>query len=154
MHLPKLVFIALFIFVNVPGGAVLAADAQEVVRQITVYKSPTCRCCAKWVKHMRDQGFFVVSENRRDMRPIKQQYGIEGPLQSCHTAIVDDYVIEGHVPASDVKRMLREKPQIAGLTAPGMPQKSPGMQAEGLPPQGYDVLSFDSEGNTSVYRRY
>jgi hypothetical protein len=88
------------------------------------------------------------------MHAVRAENGVRPRLRSCHTAIVDGYVIEGHVPADDIKRLLSEKPAVVGLTAPGMPHKSPGMQAEGLPPKGYSVLSFDKAGKTSVFTDY
>ena len=88
------------------------------------------------------------------MNTIKQDAGLQPEFASCHTAFVDGYVIEGHVPASDIKRLLTEKPQVLGLTAPGMPQKSPGMQPEGLAPEGYDVLAFDKAGQSQVFTSY
>ena len=132
----------------------LSACEQSLANEITVYKSPTCGCCTAWVDHLKAEGFEVTAINRDDMKSIKQQYGVSDKLASCHTAIIDGYVLEGHVPASDVKRLLKEKPTIIGLTAPGMPMKSPGMQAEGLPPKGYDVLAFDKQGKTSVFSHY
>ena len=132
----------------------LSACEQSLANEITVYKSPTCGCCTAWVDHLKAEGFEVTATNRDDMKSIKQQYGVSDKLASCHTAIIDGYVLEGHVPASDVKRLLKEKPTIIGLTAPGMPMKSPGMQAEGLPPKGYDVLAFDKQGKTSVFSHY
>ena len=89
-----------------------------------------------------------------DMNIIKKEAGLQPGLASCHTAFVDGYVIEGHVPASDIKRILTQKPAVLGLTAPGMPQKSPGMQPEGSAPQGFDVLAFDKSGQTTVFKRY
>lgn len=95
------------------------------------------------------------TEMREDMGAIKSKYGVTEKLASCHTALIGGYVIEGHVPAADVKRLLKEKPaDIVGLTAPGMPMKSPGMQAEGLPPKGYSVIAFKKNGSTKVYTRY
>ena len=128
------------------------ADANAA--EITVYKSPTCGCCRDWVDHLRDEGFKVITHDRNNMDAIKSTYGVKRNLQSCHTAEVDGYVVEGHVPASDIKRMLQEKPQIVGLASPGMPQKSPGMQPDGAKPAGCDVLSFDKQGKTQVYKRY
>lgn len=128
------------------------ADANAA--EITVYKSPTCGCCKDWVDHLRDEGFKVITRDRDNMDAIKSTYGVKRNLQSCHTAVVDGYVVEGHVPASDIKRMLQQKPKIVGLSAPGMPQKSPGMQAASEKPAGYDVLSFDQQGKTQVYKRY
>lgn len=120
-----------------------------------VYKSPSCGCCHLWEAHMQNNGFTFRSEKRDDMQAVKQHYGISSSLASCHTAIIGGYLIEGHVPASDVQRLLNEQPKgVRGLTAPGMPMKSPGMQAEGLPPRGYDVLAFDAQGKTSVYHHY
>lgn len=128
------------------------ADANAT--EITVYKSPTCGCCRDWVDHLQDEGFKVIVHDRNNMDAIKSTYGVKRNLQSCHTAAVEGYVIEGHVPASDIKRLLKEKPKFVGLTAPGMPQKSPGMQPADKKPEGYDVLSFTKQGETKVYTRY
>lgn len=140
----------------VMAGIIFLAEpvAEVSASEITVYKSPTCGCCKEWVDHLRDEGFKVISRDRNNMDPIKSTYGVTRNLQSCHTAVVDGYVVEGHVPADDIKRMLKEKPKIVGLTAPGMPQKSPGMQPPGEKPSGYDVLTFDKSGKTTVYTRY
>lgn len=134
----------------------IALGEQQSVsnNEIIVYKSRTCRCCGAWIRHLRQEGFRVQAKNEQNMSQIKSQYGIKGPLQSCHTAVIDGYVIEGHVPASDIKRLLSEKPVVAGLTAPGMPEKSPGMQPDGLPPKDYDVLSFDDQGKVRLFQRY
>lgn len=122
--------------------------------QITVYKSPTCGCCTDWEDHLSMEGFKVTSIERNNMNPIKEKFGVKRNLASCHTGIIDGYVIEGHVPASDIKRLLAERPKIAGLTAPGMPQESPGMQPHGEMPKNYDVLSFDEAGKTEVFTSY
>ncbi len=132
----------------------LNAGHQSIADEITVYKSPTCGCCTAWVDHLKAAGFEVKAINRDDMGSIKKQYGVSEKLASCHTAIIDGYVLEGHVPAADVKRLLKDKPAIIGLTAPGMPMKSPGMQAKGLPPKDYDVLAFDKQGKVSVFSHY
>jgi len=131
-----------------------AAAADENLPEVTVYKSATCGCCNKWITHLENEGFTVVSHDKDDMNTIKMEAGLQPELASCHTAFVDGYVIEGHVPASDIKRLLKTKPAVLGLSAPGMPQKSPGMQAEGLVPQDYDVIAFDKAGQTSVFNRY
>lgn len=120
--------------------------------EITVYKSPTCKCCEKWITHLEDAGFNVTAKNSSDMYRIKQSTGIEPKLQSCHTALVDGYVIEGHVPATDIKRLLKERPAVSGLTVPGMPIGSPGM--EGPYKEPYEVLTFDKDDQTKVYARY
>ena len=124
--------------------------------EVMVYKSSTCPCCEGWMAHMQKEGFIVKSENRDDdMDNIKAANGVTPKLASCHTAKVGGYVIEGHVPAADVKRLLKEKPaDIIGLTAPEMPMQSPGMQAEGLPPKNYDVIAIKKDGSTEVYTRY
>lgn len=124
-------------------------------KEITVYKSPTCGCCSKWEEHLTKAGFQVTSKPTENMVEIRRQYNVPDKMQSCHTAIIDGYVIEGHVPADDVKKLLETRPEgIAGLAAPGMPQNSPGMQPEGKKPSGYDVLSFDRQGNAKVFTSY
>lgn len=130
-------------------------ETQNVLPEITVYKSATCNCCHKWVSHLENEGFIVKAHNREDMNTVKKSLGVIPGLASCHTATVDGYLIEGHVPASDIIRLLTEKPEgIVGLTAPGMPRYSPGMQPEGLTPKNYDVLTFDEKGNTDVFTSY
>ena len=121
---------------------------------ITVYKSPTCGCCQGWVSYLEDEGFDVTAVDHDNVDGIKKELGLTDPgLMSCHTAVVDGYIIEGHVPASDVRRLLTEKPaNIKGLTAPGMPVMSPGMAS--LEPKDYDVLSFTESGETDVYSSY
>jgi len=134
------------------------ADSNNMVSknplQMTVYKSPTCGCCAAWVTYLEEEGFSVTSVNSDDMDSIKAKFGLpSSKLASCHTALVGDYLIEGHVPASDIKNLLAEKPKgIKGLTAPGMPALSPGMGSR--EPQDYDVLSFTPAGETAVYSSY
>ena len=116
---------------------------------VKVWKSPTCGCCGKWVKHMQAAGFRLEVTDVDDVDPIKTANGLPLRLASCHTALVGGYVIEGHVPASDVRRLLKEKPAILGLVAPGMPPGSPGMDVPGSPP--YDVLSLGKDGKTAIY---
>ncbi|MCC4264374.1 DUF411 domain-containing protein [Oceanimonas baumannii] len=127
------------------AGPALAAPS------VTVYKSPTCGCCESWVEHMRESGFEVNSIDTEQMGAVKQKAGVEPRLASCHTAHVDGYVIEGHVPAADVKRLLQQQPEVHGLSIPGMPQSAPGMDIPGTP---YEVLSFDEQGNTAVFSHY
>jgi len=103
---------------------------------------------------MEENDFVVQVEDVQDMVSVKDRYQVPSQLQSCHTAIVDGYVIEGHVPAADVERLLDERPDIAGLAVPGMPVGSPGMEESGADPQPYDVLTFDSSGNIEVYSSY
>ena len=132
------------------AGGLMVSQGPAMAEEVVVYKSPSCGCCKEWVKHMRDEGFSVKVHNRNDVTPIKKQMGVPQHLQSCHTAKVGDYVIEGHVPASDVKRLLLEKPNVVGLTAPGMPHGSPGMDM-GPRKDPYDVLTFKHSGKTTVF---
>jgi len=142
---------------SVPPSVPVAAKTDGVATgpEVVMYKSPGCECCSKWADHLKGEGFTVIEQKRDDMDTIKANNHVTDKLASCHTAIVDGYVIEGHVPAADVERLLRERPtNIVGLTAPGMPMKSPGMQTVGQKPEGYDVLSFDKDGKSAVYHRY
>ena len=130
------------------GGIVVAQKPAPVVQ---VYKSPTCGCCANWVTHLQKAGFTTRVTETDDVASIKAQRGVPARAQSCHTAVVDGYVLEGHVPAADVQRLLRERPAVAGLAVPGMPIGSPGMEVPGQRPQAYDVLAFDKQGQMRVY---
>jgi hypothetical protein len=121
---------------------------------ITVYKSRTCACCAKWVDHLRASGFAVTVRDEEEMDRIKDELGVPQPLRSCHTAVVGSYLIEGHVPADDIRRLLAERPKVAGLAAPGMPDQSPGMAEPGAKPRGYDVLAFQADGASRTFTRY
>lgn len=117
---------------------------------ITVYKSPTCGCCANWVTHLEDSGFKVRAIDTRETAKMKLRYGVPGDLRSCHTAVVDGYVVEGHVPAVEIKTMLAEKPEIAGLAVPGMPVGSPGME-QGDRVDPYDIIAFRKNGKRTVF---
>jgi hypothetical protein len=103
---------------------------------------------------MRAAGFTVEVEDVSDMASIKDRHGVPGELSSCHTAVIGDYLVEGHVPADDVKRLLAEAPEAAGLAAPGMPIGSPGMEVEGQPAQPFDVLTFTTDGRSQVFARH
>ena len=124
--------------------------ADNPVRGVTVYKSPTCGCCSKWIDHLKQNGFKVEAHNVKDVTPYKIQSGVTPELASCHTAIIDGYIIEGHVPASDIKRLLRERPDVVGLAVPGMPIGSPGME-QGNHKDKYNVIAFDKKGNKKVF---
>jgi len=146
--------VALLCLMAVTTPALAAGEAPGVPggKAITVYKSPTCGCCAGWAEYLRDNGFQVTVVDQNDLRPVKARYGVGRELQSCHTAVIDGYVVEGHVPVDDIWRLITEKPDAAGITAPGMPMMSPGMNS--IEPQGYDVLLFGKGTKTSVYSRY
>ena len=103
--------------------------------------------------HLRQHGFSVTAEDHDDLRPIKARHRIPPALESCHTALIGGYVIEGHVPADVIKRLLRERPRIAGLAVPGMPIGSPGMEQAGARAERYDIVAFDAQGSTRVYDR-
>ena len=120
---------------------------------VTVYKNPSCGCCGAWVDHMRAAGFELEVHDLTDLQAIKAEHGIPANLGSCHTALVGGYVVEGHVPADLVQKMLDEKPDIAGLAVPGMVVGSPGMEVPGRPAQPYDVIAFDASGRTAVYAK-
>ena len=133
--------------------AVCFATLARAETEIEVWKSPTCGCCSAWVDYMQENGFKVIAYNTDDMVSVKLQLGLtDRSLYSCHTALVDGYVIEGHVPVHDVRRLLVERPDIVGLTAPGMPQLSPGMGS--IEPKGYAVLSVSADQQVSIFSRY
>lgn len=116
-----------------------------------VYKDPNCGCCHKWVEIMQTAGFEVSVRDTGDMGSIKARYKVGRPLASCHTALVGGYVVEGHVPADVIRKLLANKPRVLGIAVPGMPIGSPGM--EGTPKQAYEVLTFDATGKTTVFAR-
>jgi hypothetical protein len=117
---------------------------------VTVYKSPSCQCCSEWVDHLENNGFDTRVENISNTVLVKNEFGIDQKLHSCHTATINDYVVEGHVPADLIHKMLRNKPEFKGLAVPGMPNGSPGMEGSGFK-EPYKVFSFTEEGQTSVY---
>ena len=125
---------------------------QPSAQTVAVYKSPTCGCCTGWVDYLRDNDFEVEIFDIQNLDAIKEEHGVEPHLQSCHTALVDGYIVEGHVPVNDIRRLLEEKPDIKGLSAPGMPALSPGMAS--LTPKNYSVLSFDKNGKVEVFSKY
>ncbi len=140
------------------GHAAVALGARALLAlpddpAVTVYKSPTCGCCANWVEHMQEHGYKVVVHDTEDMAPVKAQLGVPDALGSCHTATVGGYVVEGHVPPADIVRILRERPRIAGIAVPGMPAGSPGMEV-GDAKDPYEVIAFTKGGASSVYAKH
>jgi hypothetical protein len=135
-------------------GHVEPAGAQRQAAAIEVYKSPTCGCCSQWVEHLRRAGFTVSTKDLDDLTELKATHRVPRRVQSCHTALVGGYVIEGHVPIADIQRLLKQRPAIAGLAVGGMPIGSLGMEVPGVKPQPYDVMAFDKEGNTRVFASY
>jgi len=134
------------------AGSVWTA-AQTAKPQMTVYKSATCGCCSKWVEHMQANGFEVKAINVDDIDKVKRERGVPADAASCHTAIVNGYVVEGHVPADAVQKMLKEKPSIAGIAVPGMPMGSPGMEVPGGQKEAFNIVSFDKSGKTAIYEK-
>ena len=132
----------------VTGRQALAAGLPEVA----VTKDPSCGCCEKWVTHLREAG-FTVTVTEGPVNPVKARLGVPRDLASCHTAQVDGYVVEGHVPAGAIKRLLAERPQGTGLAVPGMPVGSPGMEVDGMEPDTYEITLFGPEGR-SAFARY
>lgn len=138
--------VAAFLSLFAPG---VWAAALPVVQ---VYKSPSCGCCEKWVAHMKANGFQVVTHDTDNVAQYKARLGVPLAMGSCHTAEVGGYLIEGHVPASDVKRLLAEKPAVRGLVSPGMPASAPGMDMPGKTP--YQIFLVSNDGATSSYAKH
>ena len=136
-----------------PNAESEVRDAADASTAIHVYKTETCGCCGLWVDHMVAAGFEVTVENlsNADLAAVKERHGIPMELSSCHTALAGGYVLEGHIPAGVISSFLEDAPEVKGITVPGMPIGSPGM--EGPNPQPYAVIAFDGEGNRTVYRQ-
>jgi hypothetical protein len=150
---------------SIAAAVIVAAGVAVVAQQkapastaaktmVTVYKTSSCGCCKLWVDHLKANGFDVqaMDVSSADVRNVSKMAGLKDEDTSCHTAKIGNYVVEGHVPADDIKRMLKEKPAIAGLAAPGMPQGSPGMEQGAKEP--YDVIAFKKDGTSTVYAKH
>ncbi|WP_372880594.1 DUF411 domain-containing protein [Psychromonas sp.] len=121
---------------------------------IELYKSPTCGCCKEWAAIMEEKGYNVNVHHQNDWSEIKKEFALPAQLQSCHSAVIDGYLIEGHVPEADIARLLKERPdEISGIAAPGMPKDSPGMAAPGVEYQNFKVISFSEQG-LGLYNQY
>jgi hypothetical protein len=122
--------------------------------EMTVYRSPSCGCCGMWVEHAQKHGFKIEDIKTDEMEALKQKHNIPEELASCHTTIIDGYVMEGHIPADDIKRFLTEKPEnMVGLAVPGMPIGTPGMEAKDIK-QPFQVLAFNDKGEVEVFNEY
>lgn len=130
-----------------------AIEQAALVSELTVFRSPTCGCCGKWIEHMESVGFRVKDEITEDMTAVKQQHGVPNNMASCHTTVANGYVIEGHIPAADVAQLLTEKPDVAGIAVPGMPIGSPGMES-GDYVEPYTVFSFTETGETTSFAEH
>jgi hypothetical protein len=137
------------------AAVTMVSDIGATLPAVKVFKSPTCGCCSEWITHLREHGFEVEAVDTNDMMTIKAALGIAPAMGSCHTAEIGDYVIEGHVPAEAIADFMAEAPEgVIGLTVPGMPVGSPGMEVEGVADDPYDVIQLAADGSTSVYRSY
>ena len=136
-----------FLFLFVAGGS--GCGASSSAELVKVYKTHTCKCCGKWVDYLEANGFAVETIEVLSVKPAKTANGVPPELSSCHTALVGGYVVEGHVPIADIRRLLEERPDIEGIAVPGMPIGSPGM--EGPHPESYDVVSFRGGARVAVF---
>ena len=130
----------------------LSLDLQGAPQTVTVYKLSSCGCCKSWVNHLKANGFQVTARDVPSTSEYRRKYGVPDALQSCHTAIVGGYTIEGHVPAAEILRLLKERPKAKGLAVAGMPLGSPGMEASRR--DSYNVVLFDAAGRSEIYHRY
>ncbi|MBE0627906.1 MAG: DUF411 domain-containing protein [Burkholderiales bacterium] len=141
---------------RLPAALVLLSATQVMAVElptVEVYKTLSCGCCGFWVEHMQKSGFKINVHNVRDVTPVRENFGVPDAMASCHTAMVGGYAIEGHVPAADVQRLLRERPKATGIAVPGMVQGSPGMdQGQGKEP--YSVILFSKSGRPYVFAQH
>lgn len=121
--------------------------------EMSVYRSPNCSCCGSWIAHAQKHGFQITEIKTDDMDSIKREYHIPPELASCHTAVIDGYVMEGHIPADDIKRFLSQKPDVKGLTVPGMPLGTPGMETRNMK-QPFDILTLNDGGEVAIFKHY
>ena len=143
--------VGLLSFLVLASFWVAAAESGKAKIPIKVYRSPTCSCCGKWVTHLKDHGFVVEDITSEEMTSIKNQYRVPEALRSCHTALVGGHVIEGHVPAEEIRELMGMKSGPLGLAVPGMPLGSPGMEM-GASKDPYQVMSFDKSGSSKVFK--
>ena len=129
-----------------------ATESKVSALEMTVFKSPTCGCCGAWVSHLEDNGFTVKTIDTSQTQKVKDDLTVPGELRSCHTGVIGGYVVEGHVPAEAVLKLMQDKPAISGLAVPGMPLGSPGM--EHPEPENYEVIAYQADGTQTVYARF
>lgn len=146
------IFIGSLAVLLVPVGGALAASPLQEATLIKVVRSPDCGCCGAWIDHLRESGFTVEETLSDDVDAFKDENAVPQPLRSCHTALVEGYVIEGHVPAESIQKLLAERPQAIGLAVPGMPIGSPGMEM-GDQTEPFEVILWNASG-TDVFGRY
>ena len=153
MRFGFLLVLPLFAMPDLHAQSAPADRASPAGAAVTVFKDPNCGCCSAWIEHLRKHAFKVTARDTSDVASIKRSGRVPQQLVSCHTAFVNGYVIEGHVPAEDIQRLLEEKPKIAGLAVAGMPIGSPGMEV-GNRRDKYEVIAFNRDGTTSVFARH
>ena len=129
------------------------ASEDGLAKDIMVYKNPTCGCCTKWVRYLESHGYNVTIEETRDLFEVKQRLGIPEKLAACHTAVIDGYVVEGHITHRDIRRLLSLGPDVKGIAVPGMPVGTPGMEM-GDTVEPYNVVSFDQQGNMKIFVKH
>ena len=139
---------------DVKGDAAMPVTSGATGPQMTVYRSASCGCCTSWGSHIASAGYRIADHVIENMDAVKKARGISPQQASCHTAVVEGYVIEGHVPASAIKRLLMERPNIRGLAVPGMPMGSPGMEVAGVKAERFEVVAIAHDGTTSIFARY
>lgn len=137
------------------GSGLFSAEAEVLTEPMTieVYRSEGCGCCGKWLAHLKANKFNVIDHLLENVDSVKKRYSVSPELASCHTALINGYVVEGHVPAADIMKLLAEKPKVLGISVPGMPMGTPGMET-GSNADAYDVLSFDQDKKTQVFNHY
>ncbi|MBF0462017.1 MAG: DUF411 domain-containing protein [Magnetococcales bacterium] len=135
-------------------AGLVASPAPAETTHMVVYKSASCGCCGLWVKHMEQNGFTVEVKELEDMTAMKRQLGVPPNMDSCHTGVIGNYLIEGHVPADDVRRLLAEKPSVKGIAVPGMVVGSPGMEVPGQKPDPYQVVTFTTTGQSRLFANH
>lgn len=128
------------------------AFGQQSTRTVDMYENPSCPCCKNWAAYMRENGYTVHTHYVNDIDASRRKLGMPQKYGSCHTAVIDGYLIEGHVPVSDIRKLLAEKPKVIGLAVPGMVTGSPGM--EGPNPQHYDTLVIQQDGSSKIFARH
>lgn len=154
IHVSNLIPILLLSFAIVACSGNKKSDSGTETVSVTMYKNPGCECCTKWADHLEANGFEVTEEPTPKLQAIKAQYDIPYDMASCHTAVIGDYIVEGHVPAANIKSLLAGKPDAVGLAVPGMPIGSPGMEVPGRAPEAYNVYLFKEDGSRQVYAQH
>jgi hypothetical protein len=146
------IFLVCGLFVFTAGIRAETLSTDKIVG-IVVYRSPSCQCCGKWLEHLKKNNFNVKDIVTDDVQAIKKKYGVSDAMASCHTALGDGYVVEGHVPANDIMTLLKTKPKLVGIAVPGMPSGTPGME-KGDRKDAYNVMSFDKENHYQIFNSY